>query len=132
MIKKKTLDAIIISTGSEVPMCVDACSIMKQKGYNIRVVSAPCLDLFNLESLIYRKTILKPNTLVISVEACSSYGWARYSHDHICIDRYGASAPYKQICDFFGFTPEKIAQKVIDFIQFWKDQNIPLLPCLYK
>jgi len=130
--KDKTIDAILISTGSEVPMCADASVIVKQNGYNLRVVSAPCLELFERQSLDYRKTILTPNTLTISVEAASSYGWSNYSHNHIAINGYGASAPYKQICEFYGYTPEKIAQNIIDFIAFWKDHSIPLLPCLYQ
>lgn len=128
----KKLDVILISTGSEVPMCVDALSIIKQNGYSARVVSAPCLELFDHQSLDYRKTILKPNILTISIEAASSFGWPKYSHSHISIDGYGASAPYKQVCEFFGFTPEKIAQNVIDFIAIWKEFSVPLLPCLYK
>ena len=134
--KDSKCDAVIVSTGSEVCLCVQAAGLLKEKKINVRVVSAPCLELFDKQALEYKKSVLfgGENIPVISVEASSSLGWSKYSHSHVAVDRFGASAPLKDIEEFFGFAPSKICESVGKFVEFWKGQAFkpPMLSCYWQ
>ena len=87
---------------------------MKDK--NIRVVSMPCMEIFEKQDQQYQSSII-PNRgcLKITIEAGITHGWEKFSEFNglsIGIDRYGASAPGKILADEFGFTPEKIESKI--------------------
>jgi len=128
-------DAILISTGSEVGPTIRAAKILHdQHKYKIRVVSAPCLQIFQKQPLDYIKSTLIPNVPVISVEAASSCSWENFAHFHIGVDRFGASANLKDIAEYFGYTPEKIADATLKFSQKWANnkQQAPLLPIFWK
>lgn len=113
-------DVVLVSTGSEVYLCVNAAEMLKKDGVNVRVVSMPCLELFDQQDVEYKKQVFPQGVPVISVEASSVHGWARYSHYQIGMRTFGASAPYKQLYTRFGFDPDQIsatAKKVIAFYQ---------------
>ncbi|HET7710326.1 MAG TPA: transketolase C-terminal domain-containing protein, partial [Thermoanaerobaculia bacterium] len=105
----------LIATGSEVPLAVKTADVLRGEGIQARVVSAPCLDLFNRQDLDYQNQVLGDRSKVVAIEAGRSDGWYKYvSQDALVvgIDRFGASAPYERIAEELGFTPEKIAARV--------------------
>ena len=109
-------DFTIIATGSEVPLAVKAADLLRGEGVRARVVSAPCLDLFDRQGVDYQNEILgSDRSKVVAIEAGRSAGWYKYvNHDALVIgiDRFGASAPAEQIAEHFGFTPEKVAERI--------------------
>jgi transketolase len=108
-------DTTIIATGSEVPLAVKAAKLLRGEGRNVRVVSAPCLDLFDRQDQSYRDEVLPDRSRVVCIEAGRGDGWYKYvNHDALVIgiDRFGASAPYERIAEELGFTPEKVAARI--------------------
>jgi transketolase len=88
----------IISTGSEVSICIEAAEyLQKQHGVAARVVSIPCFEVFDVQDKAYRLSVLPDGIPVLSVEACSTMGWERYSHEQFGLNRFGASGPYKEV-----------------------------------
>jgi transketolase len=105
-------DVILIGTGSEVALCIDAYEHLKQEGVKARVVSMPSMELFDRQSQEYRDSVLPPHVRArVSVEQASVLGWARYVGEYgsaIGMQTFGASAPLKELQRKFGFTPEHI------------------------
>ena len=103
---------ILIGTGSEVALCVEAYETLKQEGIAARVVSMPSWELFEQQDQAYRDSVLPPDvTARVSVEAGSVIGWDRYVGTRgarIGMHTFGASAPIKDLMKKFGFTPEKV------------------------
>ena len=103
---------ILIGTGSEVALCVDAYEALKQEGIAARVVSMPSWELFEQQDQAYRDSVLPPDVKArVSVEAGSVIGWDRYvgpSGARIGMHTFGASAPIKDLMKKFGFTREKV------------------------
>lgn len=88
----------LISTGSEVSICIDAATNLKEKhGIATRVVSVPCFEVFDAQDKAYKLKILPDGIPVMSVEAASTMGWERYSHEQFGLNRFGASGPYKDV-----------------------------------
>jgi len=110
---------ILISTGSEVSVCVAAA----KKHGNIRVVSVPCWELFDQQTLEYRKSVLPDGVPVLSVEAAATLGWERYAHVSYGINRYGLSGPGNDLQKFFGFLPEQILEKSEKVIEWAKGRT---------
>ncbi|HEU5161514.1 MAG TPA: transketolase C-terminal domain-containing protein, partial [Thermoanaerobaculia bacterium] len=110
----------IVATGSEVPLSIAAAKTLKEKGTVARVVSAPCLDLFDEQDAAYRDEVLgRDRDRVVAIEAGRSDGWYRYVGHRalvIGIDRFGASAPYEKIAEELGFTPEKAVKKITEWM----------------
>ena len=107
-------DITLIATGSEVPLAAKTADLVG----NCRVVSAPCLDLFDRQSVDYQNEVLGDRARVVAIEAGRSDGWYKYiGRDGMVvgIDRFGASAPYERIAEEFGFTPQKIAARIRDW-----------------
>ncbi|HZL55964.1 MAG TPA: transketolase [Bryobacteraceae bacterium] len=101
-------EVILIGTGSEVALCFKAQEKLKGYGVKARVVSMPCMSLFDAQDAAYRESVLpKAVKKRVTVEAASDFGWDRYAGDEgvkIGIDHYGASAPGDQVMKKFGFT----------------------------
>jgi transketolase len=107
-------ELIFIATGSEVALALAAADLLKTRGTEARVVSAPSLELFAAQDEAYREQIL-PNAVKarVSIEAAATLGWHRWIGDRgiaIGLDRFGASAPAEAIAKEFGFTPDAIAK----------------------
>jgi transketolase len=109
-------DAVILGTGSEVSLCIEAAKIMEQHhGLRIRVVSMPSWELFEKQPLVSRRSLLNDyRAPVLSVEAASTLGWGRYAHASLGVYGFGVSAPYKQAYARFGLTPENISGRLLD------------------
>jgi transketolase len=109
-------DAILIGTGSEVQLCVQAHEQLVAEGLNVRVVSMPCWELFEQQSQEYKDIVLPPDVVNrVAVEQASTFGWERYTGRTgriIGMKTFGASAPLKALQDKFGFTPEKVVSAV--------------------
>ncbi|MCX6444666.1 MAG: transketolase [Actinobacteria bacterium] len=102
---------VIIATGSEVPLALDAQIALEAQGISTRVVSAPCLEWFNEEPDSYRESVLPKSALRVSIEAGISLGWREYVGDNgviISLDHYGASAAGPKLFTEFGFTVERV------------------------
>jgi transketolase len=93
---------VLIGTGSEVSVCVEAASALKDAGIAARVVSMPSWDLFAAQTQDYRDSVLPPAVPRLSVEAGATLGWERYAHASVGIDRFGASAPGAVALDKLG------------------------------
>ncbi len=111
---KETPDAIIIGTGSELHLAVNARAALKEKGVDARVVSMPSWELFKKQTADYRESVLPSSvTKRVSIEAGSTFGWAQWVGQEgkaIGIDTFGESAPYEELYDHFGITTEKIVE----------------------
>src|SRR5438552_3348773 len=108
-------DFTIIATGSEVPLAVKTADLLRSQGFRARVASAPSLELFDRQHVDYQNEVLGDRSRVVAIEAGRSSGWYKYvNHDALVIgiDRFGASAPYEQIAEHLGFTPEKVADRI--------------------
>ena len=108
-------DITLIASGSETPLAMKTADLLKSQGTNARVVSAPCLDLFDRQDVDYQNQVLGDRSKIVAIEAGRSNGWYQYvNHDALVIgiDRFGASAPAEQIAEHLGFTPEKIAARI--------------------
>jgi transketolase len=115
---------IIIATGSEVEIAIDAAEKLEAQGIGTDVVSMPCTERFDAQPRQYREDILPDvsnrEILRVSIEAGTTFGWERYVGLHglkIGIDRFGVSAPAKDAYDYFGLTPDKIATRITDFMK---------------
>jgi transketolase len=107
-------DVILIGTGSEVSLCVEAFERLKTEGVRARVVSMPSWELFEQQSQEYRDQVLPPEvTARVSVEQASTFGWERYvgpSGARIGMMTFGASAPLKELQKKFGFTVDRVVE----------------------
>jgi transketolase len=102
-------EVILIGTGSEVSLCVDAYEKLTAEGIKTRVVSMPSWELFDHQPKEYRDRVLPPDVRArVSVEQASTFGWQRYAYRSIGMHTFGASAPLKELQKKFGFTPEDV------------------------
>jgi transketolase len=102
-------DVILIGTGSEVSLCVDAYEKLTAEGIKARVVSMPSWELFEHQSQEYQDSVLPPGVKArVSVEQASTFGWDRYAGRKIGMHTFGASAPLKELQKKFGFTPDAV------------------------
>lgn len=114
------LDAIVISNGSELELSIQAANLLAAKGYGLRVVSMPSHELFMAQDEAYRESIIPSSmTKRIAVEAASPMPWYRivgYDGLVIGMNSFGASAPYERLAEEFGFTSEKVAARIEDYL----------------
>lgn len=94
----ESADITLVSTGSEVCICIDAIKELKEK-HNIkaRMVSIPCFEVFDLQDKAYRMSVLPDGIPSLSVEVMSTMGWERYTHEQFGLNRFGASGAYKDV-----------------------------------
>lgn len=101
---------VLVSTGSEVHVCVEAADVLAAEGVAARVVSLPSWDLFEAQPSSYRRSVLPDDVPALSVEAGVTMGWDRYADAMVGIDRFGASAPGDEVLERLGFTADNVAE----------------------
>ena len=107
--------AILIATGSEVSLAIDAQTALAADGINVRVVSAPCLEWFAEQDQSYKNSVLSPGVVKISIEVGIAQGWRELIGDSgvtISLEHYGASADAKRLFKEFGFSVENVVAQV--------------------
>jgi transketolase len=110
------LGLVLIGTGSEVALCVEAATRLAADGIGVRVVSMPSWDRFAAQPDDYRDAVLPPGVPTLAVEAGVTLGWERYADDTVGLDHYGASAPGPTVFAEFGFTPEHVVARARDLL----------------
>lgn len=100
---------VLVATGTEVAVAVEAAQLLEAEGVPVRVVSLPCWELFDEQTPEYRESVLPTDVPTVSVEAGVTLGWQRYADASVGIDRFGASAPGPVVLAKLGITPENVA-----------------------
>ena len=117
---KETPDAIIIASGSEVSLAVEAKASLAAEGIDVRVVSMPSMDVFEAQSAEYKESVLpKAVRKRVAVEALSDFGWYKYvglDGEVISMKGFGASGPAKTLFEHFGFTTENVVKTVKEVV----------------
>ncbi len=113
---KATPDAIILASGSEVSLAIDAKEVLLKDGIDVRVVSMPCMDVFEQQSEEYKASVLpKEVRKRVAVEALSDFGWGKYvglDGAYVTMKGFGASAPAATLFKKFGFTVDNVVNTV--------------------
>jgi len=108
---------LLIASGSEVHLALEARDLLAQRGVAVRVVSMPSWELFDAQPASYRDSVLPPEvTARLAIEAGVTLGWEKYvgpAGEVVGLDRFGASAPYRVLMEKFGFTADAVAERVL-------------------
>ena len=104
--------AIVVASGSELELAVDAAERLGDAGIAVRVVSMPSWDLFDAADADYRREVLPPGVPVVSVEAGSTFGWSKWADVSVGIDRFGSSAPGDEAMTNLGINVEAVVNTV--------------------
>ncbi len=114
-------DVLLLATGSEVELALDAAAQLHQRGIAARVVSMPSWELFEQQEQHYRDSVLPPEvTARVSIEAAATFGWSRYVGSHgvaMGLDHFGASAPADRLYAEFGLTAARVAEVAASLVQ---------------
>ena len=117
---KERPEVVLIASGSEVVIALDAAEMIKAKGFAVRVVSMPSWELFDAQPKDYQHQILPPGVSAkIAIEAGSPQGWHRWVGESgriIALDHFGASAPYKTLYEKFGLTAERVVATALEMV----------------
>ncbi|KAI9905578.1 hypothetical protein PsorP6_013855 [Peronosclerospora sorghi] len=114
-------DLVLVASGSEVSLSIDAAKLLTS--YKVRIVSVPCRDLFDEQSIEYKKEIIGEGIPSMSVEAAATFGWSTYSHSQFGLDRFGASATIAQLKEQFGFNPNTVANEARKLLKFYDGRS---------
>ena len=118
---KKRPDAILLASGSEVELAINAKKSLKAEGIDVRVVSVPCMELFDKQPKKYKESVLPSSVRTrVAIEAGSTQCWYKYvglDGDIIGMTTFGASAPYPVLQKHFGFTVENVCEKVKNLLK---------------
>ena len=108
-------DVLLIATGSEVEQCVIAQHLLAEEKIKARVVSLPCMEIFDKQSEQYKDSVIPKSVKArVCVEAASHFAWYKYCRDYgelVTMTGFGVSGPAKQLFKHFGFTADNIAAK---------------------
>ena len=114
-------DVILMGTGSEVHLAIEAARTLEEKGVSARVVSMPSWELFDGQPEAYQSQVLPAAVRArVAVEAGITQGWHRYlgeKGEFVGIDRFGASAPYKTLYEKFGITTDRVVEKALELLE---------------
>jgi len=132
VLEEQSEDLTIVSAGSEVSIALEAAVQLKSEGFKVRVVSLPCWSIFDLQPQEYRLNILRSGAPILAVEALSTFGWQKYSHEQFGMFGWGASGPYKKIYEKFGLTGSNIASVSKKVITFYKQKGGEVVSPLVK
>jgi transketolase len=111
------IQLILMASGSEVSLIMDAAQKLYDDGIAARVISFPSWELFEKQDAAYRASIIIPGIKAMAVEAGVAQGWEKYSDSVLSLDRYGASAPAKILFEQFGFTVENVVAKAKELLK---------------
>ena len=108
-------NVVLVASGSEVELALDTQKQLKENNIDSKVVSMPCHELFDIQPDEYKKEILDPGSIIITIEAGNTSSWKKYVGEKgatLGIDSFGESAPYKEVYDKFNLTSDKIVMLV--------------------
>ncbi|MCK1983648.1 MULTISPECIES: transketolase [Peribacillus] len=118
--KKEVADALLLATGSEVNLAVEAQKALANEGIDVSVISMPSWDRFETQSKEYKQSVINPAVKKrLAIEVASPFGWDRYAGDEgeiLAINHFGASAPGGKIMEEFGFTLENVVARVKEML----------------
>lgn len=117
--ENKNISAIIISSGEELDLALEVSKQLEEKGYDIRVVSMPSIELFKKQTQSYQEEILPFGKKVFVIEASSSYSWYEFVYNKkylITVDNFGLSGAKEDVLNEFGFVTEQITDKIENLI----------------
>lgn len=103
---------VLVATGSEVALALEAQQHLAEEGVPVRVVSLPCFEAFEAQGAAYQKEVLPPDLPTLAVEAGSTLGWERYADAVLGLDRFGASAPGEVVYRELGFTADHVVERM--------------------
>lgn len=107
---------VLVGTGSEVHLCLEAAGVLAEDGIGAQVVSMPCWEDFAEQDDDYQDLVLPPGVPVLAVEAGCSFGWERWADDTVTIDGFGASAPGAVLMEKLGFTTENVVLRATELL----------------
>lgn len=107
---------VLVGTGSEVSVCLEAADRLADRGVHARVVSMPSWDRFARQDRATRDEVFPPDVPVLSVEAATTFGWAAWADDSIGIDRFGASAPGAEVLERLGIHPDHVVERALALV----------------
>ncbi|KAK0197325.1 transketolase [Armillaria mellea] len=122
----------IVSSGSEVTIALDAAAKLGAEGIKTRVVSLPCWLVFDQQPEEYRLSVLRSGAPILSLEALSTAGWQKYSHEQYGLPGWGASGPYQKVYEKFGITGSNIAAVGKKVVEFYKQKGGEVVSPLVK
>jgi transketolase len=108
-------EMVLVATGSEVSLALEAADLLEARGRSVRVVSLPCWEAFFAQDAAYRRSVLGDGLPVVTLEAASTFGWERIAGAgglSIGIDHFGASAPAGRLAEEWGFTAEAVVGRI--------------------
>ncbi len=122
------LDVIVIATGSEVALAVEAAARVEARGINVRVVSMPSIDVFERQDVAYREAVLPSNLAArVAVEAGVTNFWYKYVGLHgkvVGIDTFGESAPAAVVFEHFGFSVEGVIKAIDEVLGYASEDPV--------
>ncbi|ATG97403.1 transketolase [Mesoplasma lactucae] len=120
LVDAKNPQVTLIATGSEVSLAEQTAKLLENNKIATRVVSMPSMELFNQQPKAYQDEVIDKNTLRVSIEMETTFGWQKYTGDNgmnFGIDKFGASAPGNTVISEYGFTPENISNEIIKLLK---------------
>jgi transketolase len=119
---------IIIGTGSELHLSIEvAQALAAEDNIAVRVVSMPCCELFDIQTMDYKLSLFTPGSPVMSIEASGVKGWAQYAHAPYGLKSFGMSAPTKDVFKHFGFTTQNLTVRAREVVLFYGSKEAPSL-----
>ena len=116
--EQKRVDLVLIATGSEVALAIEAQKKLLEKRIDVRVVSMPSWEIFQEQDKEYRRSVLLlPSERRVSVEMLSTFGWGKWAKYHMGIDEFGASGPAKDVFKKFDFTSNRLVRLCEDILK---------------
>lgn len=110
-------DIVLIATGSEVHLAIEAQKLLAGRDVSARVVSLPCWSLFDEQDISYQESVLPLEVPTLGIEAGVPFGWERYAMDFVGMHGYGLSGKDADVFKHFGFTAENVAQRAVDLLE---------------
>ena len=113
--EERKLDGVIISTGEEVTLALEVMQLLREKGYDLRVISMPSIERYNNLSKEEKEELLPLGIKKFVIEKGSGYSWYQFVYKDnylFTLDRFGASGKVEEINSFYGFTKEEISLKI--------------------